>query len=259
MKRVKILGMGINLVSKNETLNVIEGWLKGEKNSLRHVITAYSEFFVRAKEDNEFKNAWDSADLVVADGVGVLAAWDYIKNKSMGRVIGRCLKGQLGETVTGVWLTRALVKKATEKDRKVFLLGGFGETARELCQRLKTENRKLTICYDAGESKLGEDAEKNRQVIEKINEFKPDILLVAYGPGKQEKWIYENKKNLRAGVAIGVGGTFDELLDKRLGAPVWMERRGLKWLWRLIKQPSRLGRIWRAVVVFPWLVWRGIG
>jgi len=79
---------------------------------------------------------------------------------------------------------------------------------------------------------------------------------VAYGPKVQEKWIYENKRKLKAKVAIGLGGTFDEVLGEFPKAPAWMEKRGLKALWRLWVQPKRLPRVWRGLVVFPWKVFK---
>jgi N-acetylglucosaminyldiphosphoundecaprenol N-acetyl-beta-D-mannosaminyltransferase len=197
--------------------------------------------------------------LVLPDGIGVLAGLAYLEGERVWSVIGRALRGRLGETVTGVWLSEELVKLANKKKWRVFLLGGFGKTAERLVKKLRLTNSNLQIDFDKGEERLRENDSKDRQVIEKINKFAPDILLVAYGPGKQEKWIYKNKENLKAKIAIGVGGTFDELLDDSLRSPKWMERRGLKWLWRLIRQPRRLIRIYRAVVVFPWLVFRRHG
>ena len=81
-------------------------------------------------------------------------------------------------------------------------------------------------------------------------------MFVAYGPGKQEEWIYKNKSILNARVAIGVGGTFNELLGKEVGCPEIVARIGLKWLWRLIFQPSRWKRIYNATFVFLSLVVR---
>jgi N-acetylglucosaminyldiphosphoundecaprenol N-acetyl-beta-D-mannosaminyltransferase len=84
-------------------------------------------------------------------------------------------------------------------------------------------------------------------------------LFVAYGPGKQEKWVWQNKRRLKAKVAIGVGGTFDEVLGKFPTAPAWMEKRGLKWLQRLVVDPKRWRRIINAVIIFPWMVFKNSG
>jgi N-acetylglucosaminyldiphosphoundecaprenol N-acetyl-beta-D-mannosaminyltransferase len=110
------------------------------------------------------------------------------------------------------------------------------------------------VAYDAGESRVGTDRAVDERVVHKINAFKPDLLFVQYNPVKQEKWIAGHLSRLQARVIMGVGGTFNEYLGDFKAAPVWMERVGLKWLWRMIVEPKRLGRIFRAVVVFPWLV-----
>lgn len=82
-------------------------------------------------------------------------------------------------------------------------------------------------------------------------EAEADIVLVAYGAPKQEIWIAENKDALGAKLLVGVGGTFDMLSGRLKRAPGWVQSLNLEWLWRFLQQPSRIGRIWRAVVVFP--------
>ena len=81
---------------------------------------------------------------------------------------------------------------------------------------------------------------------------KPDILFVAFGHGKQEKWINEYLRDLPSvKIAMGVGGAFDYLSGQTSRAPLWMRKIGLEWLYRLIREPKRLKRIWRAVIIFP--------
>jgi N-acetylglucosaminyldiphosphoundecaprenol N-acetyl-beta-D-mannosaminyltransferase len=262
---MKILGIDVDEVNRQEAIDKIAGWVGG-KSSLKHIVTIYSEFLLRAEKDKEFRRAIEKADLVVPDGVGVLAAMEYGKDSGQARMTNKLmsglrvglkgLRGELGEPVTGVWLFEELVRLAAKNGWKVFLLGGFGDTAERLARKLHVKGPTLDIEWDAGEQKVGESKEESRLVVERINEFKPDILCVAYGPVNQEKWIYENKKKLKAKVAIGLGGTFDEMLGLFPKAPQWMEKRGLKAVWRLVIQPKRLPRIFRAMVVFPWRVFR---
>jgi len=256
---MKILGIEVDEIGRQEAIRKISYWIE-KGGGLKQVVTIYSEFLLAAKYDGEFRRAVEKADLVVPDGVGVLAALEYQKGKGgllAGFRIGlKGLKGMLGEPVTGVWLFEELVGLAASKGWKVFLLGGYGDTVSKLAAKLKEENLGLKLRFDAGEQRVGESKEENERVLKKINEFKPDLLFVAYGPRLQEKWIYKNKRRLKAGVAIGVGGTFDEVLGEFPRAPRWMERRGLKALWRLMVQPKRLARIWRGMVVFPWRVYR---
>ncbi len=268
MEKRKVLGTRVDLVTRKSAMDLIEGWINDSGYRNRLVMTAYSEFFVTARSDYDFRMALEGADLVTPDGIGPLAAIKYQESLGghvptwkkflLGIITGwDILRGRVGEPVSGYWLFKKLVAEAAGKGWRVFLLGGFGETAQNLATKLQTTNHKLQIMADAGSQSAGEtEGAEDERVIEKINGFKPDLLFVAYGPAKQEKWLAKHKKDLRVKVAMGVGGTFDEALGRVREAPAVMERYGLKWLWRLIQEPKRLGRIWNGVVVFPWLVFR---
>lgn len=263
----RVLGTRVDVVSRNEALEVITDWIESSTEP-KLVSTAYSEFFVTARCDEDFRMALEGSDLVTPDGIGPLAAIRYkfliahcsllICKLAAGLRTGvDILRGRVGETVSGYWLFQNLMEKAAENGWKVFLLGGFGETAEKLTLNLSNKYKGLSIKYDKGaQNKREMDDAVNDRVIQKVNNFKPDLLFVAYGPVKQEKWLKANKSKLKVKVAMGVGGTFDEALGKVKEAPVAFERMGLKWLWRLIQQPRRMGRIWKAVIVFPWIVFR---
>lgn len=263
---VTILGVKVDLLSRDESLRVIEDFLKESPGKrMKMVATAYSEFFVRAQKDERFKDVLNKADLVTPDGISVLAAnWFnneargkcFFKKISLGWQVGsKILRSEIGRPVTGVFLFDSLTRKAVDRGWRVFLLGGLPGTAQRVSEKLKRDYPGMLVEFDEGERVVGSKASENERVIEKINRFKPDILCVAYGPVKQEKWIFEHRGKLKAKLAIGLGGTFNEYLGDVAAAPEWMEKMGLKWLWRVIKEPKRLGRIWRAVVVFPWLVY----
>lgn len=261
-KSQEVLGVDVDTLNKSQVLEVIEKWI--ETGGFHYVVTVYSEFLVKAGEDSDFKKVLNKADLAVVDGAAVLAAVEflkrgadagYIKKLSEGIRVGwRGLRGKNGETVTGVWLSSKLVEEAAVNGWKVYLLGGYGDRAGELAEKFKRKYPGLQIKANKGEQRVGKDKEVNREVLEEIDEFKPDILLVAYGPVKQEKWIWENKDRLAVKVAIGVGGTFDELTGKVKKVPAWLEKRGLKSFWRVIQEPSRINRMIRAWFVFPWKV-----
>ena len=265
MQVKKVLGTRLDLVSREEALGLLEKWLTVRPTRSRMVATAYSEFFVNARSDGDFRMALEGPDLIIPDGIGPLAAIYFTESLTPGdsvfqKVIkgvktgGAVLTGKVGQPVAGYWLFTELVKRAAEKGWRIFLLGGFGDTASLVAEKLARGGK---IAFDQGAQTPEEMAgEANEAVIEKSNEFKPDMLFVAYGPVKQEKWLAVNKGRLLAKVAIGVGGTFDEYLGKVKEAPEIFSKLGLKWLWRLKEQPRRIGRIWKAVVVFPWLVFR---
>ncbi len=271
--RSEVLGLPVDILSRRETTEKIEGWLKTPSQRPRMVVTAYSEFFVAAQKDKVFSDIVKKADLVTPDGISVLAAVKYIKktqklknSKTQMKVLrmlgegvkvgGEILSGKVGESVTGVWLFSELTKMAEKRNWKVFLLGGWGDVSLRTSKMLLERFPRLRVTYDSGENRVGTDRVVDEQVVKKINAFKPDLLFVQYNPVKQEKWISSHLTRLKAGVVMGVGGTFNEYLGDFRPAPAWMEVVGLKWLWRMLVEPKRVGRIFRAVVVFPWLVFK---
>jgi len=181
------------------------------------VVLLYSEFVVRAQKDREFKNILNKADFCLCESKGL---W------LMARLLGKKFK----EPINGVELIKKL-------KGRIFLFGGTQEVVEKTKQKL-------------GEVIVG--AENGYQdfdaVIEKINVIKPEILLVAFGSPKQEKFIYENfKKMPSVKLAIGVGGAFDFISGHKMRAPKILQNIGLEWLWRLALEPKRVGRIFYGI------------
>ena len=143
--RKNVLGAPVDLLSGAETLELLTNWIEGE-SKMKLVVTAYSEFYVRAQSDSEFMKIMQSTDLVTPYGVSVLAAAKYqdrvrgeslLKKLGEGlRVGGEILNGKVGKPVTGVWLFENMVKMAAEKDWKVFLLGGWDKVSEKTARML---------------------------------------------------------------------------------------------------------------------------
>ncbi len=187
------------------------------------VVLPYSEFIVRAQKDKEFRNILNSADLSLCESRGL-------------QIVARFLGKRLKENITGVDLIYRL-------SGKIFLLGGKEGVAEKVKEKLNTEIVGVEHGY--------QDLDK---VIEKINNTKPEILLVSLGSPRQEKWIYENLKKMPSvKLAIGVGGAFDFISGRIKRAPKFIQKIGLEWLWRLILQPQRVKRIYNGVIKLSWL------
>ena len=275
--RTKVLGLPVDLVTKEEVFLVLKNWVASKKSGTKMVVTAYSEFFVRATRDAEFARILGKADLVTPDGHSVLAAAKYLrrtrelknlKNQVDGSRVLRFLyeglkvgreiwSGKLGEPVTGVWLFEKITSQAEKHNWRLFLLGGWDNVSGEAAKILLERFPNIKVAYDAGEESVGSDPETDKRVVKKIQDFNPDFLFVQYRPVVQEKWIESHREQLsKVKVAMGIGGTLDEFVGRLKSAPNWMERHGIKWLWRLILQPVRWRRMIDAVVIFPWLVFR---
>lgn len=235
-----ILGVKVDSITFDEALKKAELLINQKKPA--QIVTVNPEFIVEAKKDLFFKNIINNADISTPDGIGLIFA-------------SNILKMPLKERITGVDLTWALLKLAEDKGYSVFFLGGKEGIAKEVVKRVQHIHPNLNI---AGYHSGSPDELNTYEIIEST---KPNILFVAFGAPKQEKFIYNlihdespiHISNFES-LCIGVGGTFDYIAGKVKYAPKWMRKLGLEWLYRLFTQKNRFKRIFTAVFYFPYLV-----
>lgn len=214
------------------------------------VYTPNPEMLVKAVSDTYFRRALNTGSLNVCDGFGL-----YLAARARGAGVTR---------LTGVDCFLSLVSLANEQNKRLFLLGTGSERAiHQAAQVLRLSFPSLPLCgYDAGPTIVENDAGalvvgtvEQQMLIKKINDAAPEILVVAFGMGKQEKWIHENIAKLPSvRIVIGVGGAMDFIAGIVPRAPLLMRQFGLEWLYRVVKQPQRIGRIWNATFTFIWLL-----
>lgn len=234
-----ILGVRVDCIHKAEVLKKVAKWVKEDKK--RVIVTPNPEMLVAAQNDDTFGKALNQADLAVADGVGLVWA---LKRKGCQKV----------ERVAGADTMNDLIKKASASGWRVFMLGGGRGVVKAAKKSLVSKYPKLKLEVLTGPIKIEKATrEQNLVVRRKINKFKPHLLLVAFGHQKQEKWIVENLRFLNVKVAMGVGGSFDYLIEPSLRAPKLFQNMGIEWLWRLAKQPWRIKRQ-LSLTKFVWLV-----
>lgn len=229
----KILNIKIDHISFNDVMAKIQAFLMVDE--LHQIATVNPEFTVAAQSDEKFKDILNHADLNVPDGFGLQCAAWFLGQK-------------IGERITGVDLTWEICKLAAEKGYSVYFLGAAEGVAEMAANRVQLLYHDLKI---AGTYSGTPDEEG---IINKINDASPDILLVAFGAPKQEKFIFDNKMALHVKLAMGVGGTFDYIAGIVPYAPVWLRNIGLEWLYRLFTQPKRWRRIFTATIIFPWMI-----
>ena len=215
MESSKILGVRVDRVSLGEAIKLVGEWVKQDKK--RYMVTPNPEFIMLAQKDEEFKKILNKADLAIPDGIGL-------------RLADRRLK-----RLTGVDLMLSLIKKGY----KTMVAGGRAGVAQKAADALRSNLVGTPTRLD-----LFSMTEPN---VEKINKIKPDLLFVALGMGKQEKWIVKNLPKLKVKVAMGIGGALDQIAKPWLRAPLRVQALGLEWLWRLIMQPWRIKRQWQLV------------
>lgn len=243
--QIRILGVKIEDINYHETIDKIVQFVKSQKP--HHIVTVNPEIIMAAQKDGEYQKIVNCSDLNVADGAGIWWAAKY--------------KGQkLNSRVTGVDLIDKISALSEKKAFRIFFLGGKHKVGEMAAENLSEKYPHLKIAgflegHPIIKNKLTKSEElKNIAIINRILKTNPDILLVAYGAPKQEKFIARYKSKLNIPVMIGVGGAFDFISGHVRRAPKWMQNLGIEWLYRLIQQPSRFNRIFTATVRFPWAV-----
>ena len=250
-----VLGVKVNKITGKKVLDKIKDFLLSDGQN--YIVTLNPEMVVEAQDDNYFKKIISNASLVIPDGIGILLAYKFVNNDN------------LPERISGVDLIYKICEADFIRDKKIYLLGAEKGIANKAARVLSEKYNYLNIvgAEEGMRSKIpnsklqipnSDDTKYNKinnNLIQKINNTKPNIIFVAFGVPKQEKWIYENLKKMPSvKLAIGVGGSFDFISGKTKRAPLILQKFGLEWLWRLILEPRRIKRIYNATVKFGWMV-----
>jgi N-acetylglucosaminyldiphosphoundecaprenol N-acetyl-beta-D-mannosaminyltransferase len=244
--RIQIMGVPIDGLTRREAGQRVRTMLGEGRGHL--VTTPNPEMLVLADRDARFRDALRGADLAIPDGVGLL----YVAR----------LKGtRLPERISGADFTDDIAAIAEEQGAAVYLLGGREGVAKRAAAALRKAHPALKVVgAESGGTVHADDAGDpciDSAIMDAIKAAAPQVLFVAFGHGAQEKWITSAMKALPSiRLAMGVGGTFDFLSGDVPRAPSVLRKAGLEWLWRLLRQPWRLRRIWTAVAVFPYLALR---
>jgi len=240
--KLDILGIQIDNFSLTEVLDKIREFL--DSNIQHYIVTMNPEFIMAARKDDEFRHILNKADLSIADGFGI---------KFAARRLGQKLK----QRITGVDLLWEICKIAGQDSKSVYLLGSKRGVPEQAAWQIAQKYQGLKIAGAECGYRRWHRKVKDEKLVTMINRQQPDILFVAFGHQKQEKWIYYNLPKLPSvKLAMGVGGSFDYISGKVRRAPKWMRILGLEWLYRLMRQPWRLPRIVTAVIKFSYAVIR---
>lgn len=221
--RTDVLGVAFDNVSMDEAVDRALAML--EENGPHLVVTPNPEIVQRARKDQEFASILAKADLVIPDGIGVVYA---------AKILGRPLKGR----VPGIDFAAALLGRVAGTGKRLFLLGAAPGVAEQAAVNLRAAYPGLVVC-GAHDGYFKEDG----PVVEAIRAAKADIVFVCLGFPKQEKWIAAHGQDAGARLYVGLGGSLDVFAGKVERAPESFQKLGLEWLYRLAKEPSRIGRM----------------
>jgi N-acetylglucosaminyldiphosphoundecaprenol N-acetyl-beta-D-mannosaminyltransferase len=229
-KLLVVLGVPVDNLTMDEALDRCDAFVaEGRASGRTHQIaTVNADFVVNSLHDPELQRILQEADMATADGMPLV--WG-----------SRLLGGPLPGRVTGADMVPALAARAAERGYSIFFLGAREGIAAQAAAILQERNPGLTVAGVLSPPPRPL-LEMDRAVLEAVQAARPDILLVAFGNPKQEKWIRMHAHELHVPICIGVGGTFDMIVGVTKRAPAWVQKIGLEWAYRLSQEPQRLAR-----------------
>jgi N-acetylglucosaminyldiphosphoundecaprenol N-acetyl-beta-D-mannosaminyltransferase len=225
MDKINILGVNVDMAGIEDAVGEIMKFL-GE-DSMHAVYTPNSEIIMAAYKDSEFCGVLNDADLLTADGIGVVYA-------------SKILKKPLTERAAGYDIACRLLEEITKSGHKLFLFGGKPGVAEEAKEKLEEKHSGINI---VGTRNGYFSQEEVPSIIDEINSSGADIVFVCLGAPAQEKWIHANKDKLKTKVAVGLGGSLDIFAGRVERSPEIWCKLGLEWLHRLIREPWRFMRM----------------
>lgn len=225
MDKVNILGIKVDRIGINDAAEKIFSFLSGEHCA--KVFTPNSEIIMAGYKDKAFADILNSADLLTADGIGVVKA-------------AAMLKKPVPERAAGYDIACKLLEKTAKSDYSLFLFGGKPGVAEKAASELCKKYPGIKI---AGTRNGYFKDEETPDIVKEINGSGAELLFVCLGAPKQEKWIYENAGKLTAKAALGIGGSLDVFAGTAQRAPEFYCKHGLEWFYRLMKEPWRAARM----------------
>lgn len=226
LRRIAILGVPIDNLSMDETIEAMDRLIETE--GFHQVATANVDFLMKAIGDDELMDILHRCDLVLPDGMPLVWA---------SRFMGTPLK----ERVTGADLLPRLAELSQRKKRRMFLLGATEERSSAAANWIQTHYPGAQIAGRYSPPFGAIEDMDHAHILSLIKEASVDILLVAFGNPKQEKWLAMHRNRLDVPVCIGVGASLDFLSGTHSRAPEWMQKSGLEWMHRFYMEPRRLG------------------
>ena len=228
MKR-EVLGIEFDDLTPSEAAQAGAALL--EEDRFHYVVTPNPEFILAAEKDEEFRRVLNGADLVLADGIGVIYS---------ARILGTPLK----ERVPGIEFATDMLACLNARGGRLYLLGAKPGVAERAGERILERFPNITLCGTQDGYFRDEEA-----ALLKVAAARPELLFVCLGAPKQEKWMARWGKHTGARLAIGLGGVLDVFAGNVERAPESWRKLGLEWAYRLKKEPARAGRMAKLPLV----------
>jgi N-acetylglucosaminyldiphosphoundecaprenol N-acetyl-beta-D-mannosaminyltransferase len=229
----RVFGLRVDAVQIPGVVAQMEAWIS-QRGGLRFIAVTNVHVLMEARHSLSFRRVLDAADLCVPDGMPLV--W-----------VGRSRGYPLKRRVYGPDLLLDFCRDTNAKGYRHFFYGGAPGVPEALAAKLKCQFPMLEVAGTYSPPFRPLTPEQDARIVEMINHAEVDVLWVGLGCPKQELWMYEHRKQLRAPVMVGVGQAFDIHSGRLKQAPVWMREYGLEWLFRLAAEPRRL---WRRYLIY---------
>lgn len=227
-KLVKVFGFDFVNNDLQEMVMVVKNRMNKELKTF--IVTGNPEILMYARKNKDYKNKIQAADFLIPDGYGIILASKIFRTPIRARL-------------TGFDLMIELLKLANDENKSIYLLGGSEKINSLASQKILSQFPNITL---AGRHHGFFDWNNNNILLE-VKQKKPDIVFVAMGYPRQEKWISEYSPLCEKGIFIGVGGSVDVIAGALKRAPIILQRLNLEWLYRVIQEPKR----WKRIIVLP--------
>lgn len=228
VERFNFLGLRFHNLTQKEAVERLEYFIKTKKPHM--VFTPTAELIVRANENKDLQNIYNSTDLLTVDSFVVYYA-------------AKLCRIPVKEPISAVRLMFKFLEIAHKKGYRLYLLGAKEDVVNKVVENIKIRYPKIHIVgYHNGYFDFGKDSE----IIQDIKDKNPDVLFVAMSSPLKENFINKNLRQMNVPVCMGVGGSFDIIAGKCRLAPGWISRLGLEWFFRLAQEP---GRLWKRYLV----------
>lgn len=221
--KIDVMGVSFDDLTMNEAVE--RGLALAQGGGFAYAVTPNPELVMMAQKDPGYAQVLAGAELTLADGIGVIYA---------AKTLGRPLKGR----VPGVDFASNLMAEMAKRGLKLFLLGAKPGVAEKAAENLQEKYPGLIIC-GVHDGYFQEDA----PVVEMIKASGADVLFVCLGAPKQEYWMAQHAPETGVHLAVGLGGSLDVFAGTVKRAPEQWQKLGLEWLYRLGKEPKRIGRM----------------
>ncbi len=231
--RAPVLGVGVSVITLDTASSTIEEWIR--ERSKHYVCITGAHGVIESRHDENLRRIHNEAGLVTPDGMSLVFVARSLGFKSISRVYGPDLM-------------RRITEISAQKGYRQFYYGGGVGLAERLAIVLKSRYPSLVVAGTITPPFRPASAQEDEEDIARINASAPDIVWVGLSTPKQELWMASHIHRLNAPVLVGVGAAFDFLAGTKSQAPLWMQRSGLEWAYRLGQEPRRLWKRYAKIV-----------